>query len=150
MKKRTMAASVVVALLALCLFLLMRRGSDSNTTQAPRGVSLAFRGLTNLPTKGDVAVFFVTNAGPERVSFSPDAFEYRDAQAWVTNSLRNQRRDGWLYWYHDLTGNLRLGNWYDGSIAGFVGEMGDAVPQAPWDFSLYDCSCRGDGTGRSG
>ena len=37
-----------------------------------------------------------------------------------------------------------------GSIAEFAGEMGDAVPQALWDFSLYGCSCRGDGTGRSG
>jgi hypothetical protein len=37
-----------------------------------------------------------------------------------------------------------------GSVAEFAGEMGDAVPQPPWDFSLDGCSCRGDGTERSG
>jgi hypothetical protein len=142
MKTRTLVAAVAVALLALCLVLVMRHDSDSNPAQAPNGVSLAFHGLTNLPTKGNVAVFFVTNAGPERVAFSPDAFEYRDGQVWVTNSLRNQRRDGWLYWYHDLTGNLRLGNWYDfggdlepGASALFAAPM--LVTNAPWRLHFY-------------
>ncbi len=142
MKARKLATSVGIALLFLCVFLLVRERPESNTSQTPKGVSLTFSGLTNIPTKGDFAVFFVTNAGPERVAFDPDALEFRDAGVWVTNSLRNKRRDAWLYWHRDSAGNLRLGNWYD-----FGGDLGPGasalfaapvlVTNAPWRLHFY-------------
>src|ERR1051326_117615 len=111
MKNRTITISLAVAVLAIGILVLLRRYSGSNPAAAPAGVLLSFHGLTNIPAKGDYAVFFVTNAGSRRTSFDPDGLEYRTSQTWVTNSLRNQRRDDWLYWHHDANGKVQLGKW---------------------------------------
>ena len=142
-KKRIITAAVVLGLLVLCLILLMRRGSEANTSQASRGISLALHGLTNIPTKGDVAVFFVTNAGPEHTSFSPDAFEYLKAEVWVTNSLRNKRRDGWLVWQSESTGNPRRGKWVNMRSVSFKSGASGLiaapmlVTNAPWRLHFH-------------
>ena len=84
----------------------------------------------------------MTNAGSRRTSFDPDGLEFRGSQPWVTNSLRNQRLDGWLYWYHDVDGNVRLGDWYDfggdlepGGSATFAAPV--LVTDAPWRLHFY-------------
>lgn len=143
MKKRAITVSLAVALLlALGLLLLLRRYSGSHPAAAPTGVLLSFHGLTNVPAKGDYALFSVTNAGSRRTSFDPDGLEIRGSQPWVTNSLRNQRRDDWLYWYQDVDGNVRLGNWYDfggdlepGDSATFAAPV--PVTNAPWRLHFY-------------
>lgn len=142
MKKRTITASLTMAMLVIGLLLLVRRYSGTDPAEAPMGVLLSFHGRTNVPAKGDYALFSVTNAGSRRTSFEPDGLEYRDSQTWVTNSLRNQRRDDWLYWYHDAGGNVRLGNWYDfggdldpGASATFAAPV--LVTNAPWRLHFY-------------
>jgi hypothetical protein len=143
MNRRIIPVLLAVALLVGgLLFLLLRRYSGSHPAGAPAGVLLSFQGLTNVPAKGRYAVFSVTNAGPSRTAFDPDGLEYRDSQAWVTNSLRNKRLDEWLYWYHDAKGIVRVGNWYDfggdlkpGASAAFAAPV--MVTNAPWRLYFY-------------
>jgi hypothetical protein len=142
MKKRTITVSLAVALLAIGFLLLLRRYSERNPAGAPAGVLLSFHGLTNVPAKGDYALFSVTNAGSRRVSFDPDGLEYRDSRTWITNSLRNQRRDNWLYWDHNANGNVQLGKWDDfgGDLEPGASAMFGApvlVTNAPWRLSFY-------------
>jgi len=149
MNNRTKTISLALAVLAVLvvgLLLLPRRycASKPVPAPAPTGVLLSFHGLTNLPLRGLYVLFSVTNAGSQRASFDPDSLAYRDSQTqtWVTNSLRNQRRDGWLYWRHDPDGLVRLGSWDD-----FGGDLLPAasatfaapvlVSNAPWRLSFY-------------
>jgi hypothetical protein len=149
MKARGLLAFAAAALLAVCLIILLRRDSGSDTSQVPTGASLRFLGFTNLAAQGDVAVFLVTNTGPECVSFDPDAFEYSESGVWITNSLRNQYRDGWLYWYHDTNGSVVLGTWYDfGGILepGTSARIGAPLlaTNTPWRLHFY-CVEEADG-----
>ena len=152
MKARGPLAFAAVALLAICLVFLLRRDPGSDTSQVPTGASLTFLGFTNLSVQGDIAVFLVTNAGPECVSFDPDAFEYSESGVWITNSLRNQRRDRWLYWYHDPNGRVILGSWYD--FGGLLEPGASAligapvlVTNTPWRLHFY---CVEEATGVEG
>jgi hypothetical protein len=136
MKNRTIAAWSAVGFLAIGL-LLLRRDSGPHPVGAPTGVLLSFDGITNVPVKGDYAIFSVTNGGSRRTAFSPIGLEYLNSKAWVTNSLLNRNRDDWLYWYNDLAGNVLLGNWYDfggdlkpGASATFAAPF--PITNAPW------------------
>ena len=142
LRKGIIVLLMVVALAALCVLTLHREGSDSKWTPVPRGVSLNFWGYTNIPTKGTVAMFLVTNEGTERFSIYPDAYEVLKGETWVTNSLRNKRLDGWLYWYHGLSNDLVLGSLYD--FDGYLDSGGSAlfaapmlVTNAPWRLHFY-------------
>jgi hypothetical protein len=141
----------MVALLILAALLLL----VSSPPPGPRtstGIQLAFIGLTNLPTKGNFAVFAVSNPGPERVSFNPDAIAYRSSQGWTTNSLRNTTRRDWVYWEQDTNGNSSLARWYD--FGGDLGPGSSAVFGAPvpvtnsvWRLDFY---CVEEATGIEG
>lgn len=142
MKKKITTAGLVVASLAILMLLLARRYSTSYPAEAQRGVLLLFHGLTNVQGKNIYALFSVTNAGSQRTSFSPDGLEYRTSLAWITNSLRNKRRDDWLYWYQDASQNVRLGNWYDfdgylepGATATFAAPI--LSTNTPWRLQFY-------------
>lgn len=110
--KKYLLATLIAAALVLAV-VLVRVYSVPRLGPAALGVRLAFVGLTNVPSRGRFAVFIVTNAGPERVAFDPDALEYRVPQGWATNSLRNQTRRDWLCWHQDPAGGLKLGKWDD-------------------------------------
>ena len=143
-KKSAVSALIVVAVVAT-LVLLVRPTSGPPPAPTGPGVALAFHGVTNVPAAGTYAAFTVSNAGPQRVSFSPDAVEYFDGRGWITNSLRNMsnksQRD-WLYWYQDLTGKLHVGNWQDwggglepGAVATFAAPI--LITNAPWRLRFY-------------
>jgi hypothetical protein len=140
-KQYAISALIIVAVVAALLLLVRPTSSPFSAPTVP-GVALAFHGGTNVPAKGTYAAFTVSNAGPQRVSFSPDAVEYFDGRGWITNSLRNKSRRDWLYWYQDLTGKLHVGNWQDwgggleaGAVATFAAPI--LITNAPWRLHFY-------------
>jgi hypothetical protein len=140
-KKYAVSALIVAALVAT-LVLLVRPNSGPPPASTVAGVALAFHGVTNVPAKGTYAAFTVSNTGPQSVAFSPDAVEYFDGRGWITNSLKNKSRRDWLYWYQDLTGKLRVGNWHDwggdlepGAVAAFAAPI--LITNAPWRLHFY-------------
>jgi hypothetical protein len=129
---------VAVLILAALFFWVTTRPASPAST----GIKLVFIGLTNLPAKGNFAVFAVSNSGPERVAFNADAIAYRSSQGWTTNSLRNTTRRDWVCWFPDTNGNSRLGSWSD--FGGDLGPGSSAVFGAPvpvtnfvWRLDFY-------------
>jgi hypothetical protein len=140
-KNYAISALVIVAVIA-ALLLLVRQTSGPVPGPTVPGVALALHGITNVAAKGTHVAFTVSNPGPQRVSFSPDAVEFFDGRGWITNSLRNMPRQDWLYWYQDLSGNLVVGNWYDwggdlepGAVASFAAPV--LITNAPWRLHFY-------------
>lgn len=141
MNKYAISALAIVGVVA-ALFLLVRPTSGPAPRPTVPRVALALHGITNVAGEGTYVAFTVSNPGPRLVAFSPDAVEFFDGRGWITNSLRNMPRLDWLYWYQDLSGNLRVGNWHDwggdlepGAVATFAAPV--LITNAPWRLHFY-------------
>jgi len=91
-KTFTIIACVAVISLVVGVVLLLRRPVTNANTSRPQDASLEFIGFTNVPIKGQYAMFRLTNGTRAQIVCVPDAVEQLNEGVWRRTPLTGRAR----------------------------------------------------------